>query len=83
MNPNFKSTVDWIGAPSRANPCKKDCPDRSATCHTECERYMEYKALLEKQRKEHLAELDYYDVRAQNRKRCTRYSTTLRCYVKR
>lgn len=21
-------------------PCKKDCPDRSATCHAECEAYL-------------------------------------------
>lgn len=23
-------------------PCTKDCPERSATCHSECERYQIY-----------------------------------------
>lgn len=26
------------------NPCKRDCPDRSPTCHTECEKYRAYAA---------------------------------------
>lgn len=24
------------------NPCKPDCPDRSATCHSTCEKYFIY-----------------------------------------
>jgi len=24
------------------NPCKKDCPDRSPTCHAECEAYLAF-----------------------------------------
>lgn len=24
------------------NPCKKDCPERSATCHATCGRYEKY-----------------------------------------
>lgn len=24
------------------NPCKRDCPDRSATCHAECVKYLNY-----------------------------------------
>ena len=24
------------------SPCKKDCPDRSATCHAECEAYLQF-----------------------------------------
>ena len=23
-------------------PCKKNCPDRSGTCHSECEQYLEF-----------------------------------------
>ena len=25
---------------SEKHPCQKDCPERSATCHTTCKRYM-------------------------------------------
>lgn len=24
------------------SPCKKDCPDRSATCHAKCEAYLKF-----------------------------------------
>lgn len=24
-------------------PCTQDCPDRSPTCHSECERYKEFR----------------------------------------
>lgn len=27
------------------NPCKPDCPERSPTCHSECERYIAYDIL--------------------------------------
>ena len=30
------------------NPCAKDCPNRSATCHAECEKY----AVFAKEREE-------------------------------
>lgn len=26
-------------------PCKPDCPDRSPTCHSECEKYLAYDIL--------------------------------------
>ena len=26
------------------SPCEKNCPDRSPTCHGECEKYLEYYA---------------------------------------
>lgn len=26
------------------NPCKRDCPDRSATCHAECVKYLTFYA---------------------------------------
>ena len=32
------------------NPCKRDCPDRSPTCHTSCERYREYQQKMLKGR---------------------------------
>lgn len=25
-------------------PCKRDCPGRSPTCHAECEKYLQYAA---------------------------------------
>lgn len=33
------------------NPCVKDCPGRTATCHTECEKYARYSAWCAEQRK--------------------------------
>lgn len=32
------------------NPCAKDCPDRSPTCHGECERYAAFAAHCERMR---------------------------------
>ena len=32
------------------NPCVKECPDRTATCHGTCERYARYAAWCEEQR---------------------------------
>lgn len=32
------------------NPCVKDCPDRSATCHAECEKYAAFAAWCEEER---------------------------------
>lgn len=31
-------------------PCKRDCPDRSPTCHTACEKYKAYQAAVEEAR---------------------------------
>ena len=31
------------------NPCKRDCPKRSPTCHVSCPEYAEYKAKREKE----------------------------------
>lgn len=30
------------------NPCKKDCPKRSATCHGICKDYKEFRAEMDK-----------------------------------
>lgn len=32
------------------NPCKKDCRERSPTCHAECERYKTYAELKRQER---------------------------------
>lgn len=37
------------------NPCVKDCPNRSATCHAECEKY----AAFAKDREAELRELNH------------------------
>ena len=34
------------------NPCKRDCPDRSGTCHAECMKYLAYAAECERIREE-------------------------------
>jgi hypothetical protein len=36
------------------NPCKKDCPGRSATCHAECDAYLEFHNWNRKQYAERL-----------------------------
>lgn len=46
------------------NPCKRDCPDRSATCHAECERYAAYwKQKREENEKSHIEQRSVYHVR--------------------
>ena len=44
--------------PKPPNPCKKDCPDRSATCHSECAKYREF----------HAWNLRYYDAKLREAK---------------
>lgn len=34
------------------SPCKKDCPNRSATCHAECEAYLLFAEENAKQRED-------------------------------
>ena len=34
------------------NPCVKNCPDRTPTCHGECEKYARYAAWCEERRHE-------------------------------
>lgn len=38
------------------NPCVKDCPERSATCHAYCEKYARFAAWCERRRKERAEE---------------------------
>lgn len=28
-----------------SSPCKQDCPNRSAMCHSECKAYLEYETI--------------------------------------
>lgn len=39
-------------------PCVKDCPDRSATCHAECEKYAEFVRMNELRKKGKLEALE-------------------------
>ena len=44
------------------SPCKRDCPDRCATCHATCEKYLEFRAACDrkiKQRAKNRATSDY------------------------
>lgn len=34
------------------NPCRKDCPDRSATCHAECIKYLDFYAWCKEAREQ-------------------------------
>lgn len=36
---------------AKGNPCGKNCPERSVTCHGTCERYAEFWAKCEEARK--------------------------------
>lgn len=36
---------------AKGNPCGKNCPERSITCHGTCERYAEFWAKCEEARK--------------------------------
>lgn len=38
------------------NPCVKDCTERSATCHADCEKYARFAAWCERRRKERAEE---------------------------
>lgn len=44
-------------------PCK-DCPDRHPLCHSECEKYLAYKAEREEQRRERILTRDVAAVRS-------------------
>lgn len=59
-----------------ANPCAKDCPDRSPTCHSGCEKYANYAAWRESVRREkHLNAMvnqTVWDMIDRCRKRCAR-----------
>ena len=39
------------GIPIKDYRCPKDCPERTRTCHSECERHEKYRALNEELKK--------------------------------
>lgn len=59
------------------NPCKRDCPKRSATCHAVCKEYIEYAEAKEEERVERWKQkqIDNYAIESvveANIKRATR-----------
>lgn len=47
------------------NPCKRDCAERSPTCHAECEKYFKWREAREAEQaekdKKRIAENNYHD----------------------
>lgn len=47
------------------NPCTRDCPERSPTCHAKCEKHLEWlearKAEQAEKDKKRIAENNYFD----------------------
>lgn len=62
MNPSIKPT----------ELCPPDCPDRSATCHSECEKYLKYhgKQRVEYERRAKAQDMGNY--LRDSQKRCKR-----------
>ena len=55
-------------------PCEKDCKDRCATCHTECQAYIDYRKEKDKKNKEQYEKVSYmYERRAYMRNVVERY----------
>ena len=55
----------------KENPCKRDCPERSPTCHAECEKYLTWvesrQPELKAKAQQQIAEGNYIDhVNARN-----------------
>lgn len=54
------------------NPCHKKCPERSPTCHSECERYEKFarerREMLDERKKQNVIE-DYFASTAARRRR--------------
>lgn len=48
--------------------CCKDCEDRHAGCHSDCERYARYKAISEERRKKMLDEKELNRLLRRNKK---------------
>ena len=55
-------------------PCTKDCPDRSRTCHGECERYQAFEkekfAEYERREMEYRSKVTYSEDHERNARRC-------------
>jgi hypothetical protein len=54
-------------------PCKRDCPGRSLTCHAECEKYKAYTAQQREDYKRRLHELEVGLAQADAIKRMQRH----------
>ena len=50
-------------------PCRQNCPDRSPTCHTDCEKYREYWEQNERRRENYYKSIKTEDYTYE---RCTR-----------
>ena len=53
----------WNGARRKTksgvpNPCEKDCPERSSTCHASCKRYKPYQEACMKESEERIIRAD-------------------------
>lgn len=55
------------------NPCKRDCPDRCPTCHTNCERYKGYEAKKTEARKARMKESQAIGATCDGARRRTNY----------
>lgn len=60
--------------------CCKDCADRHESCHSTCERYLEFKRECEKARENRKVEIMYKDVVMQNKDACRRSHKTYRTF---
>lgn len=47
---------------AKRNPCKRNCRERSATCHGECEKYKEWREWLDGVNKEIQMENERYQI---------------------
>ena len=54
-------------------PCKRDCPDRSSTCHTVCEKYKEYQRAMASERELRAGEREAISAQCDGTKRRTGY----------
>jgi hypothetical protein len=54
-------------------PCKRDCPDRSPTCHSTCKKYREYQQTVAWQRELREAERESMSAHCDGPKRRTGY----------
>ena len=57
-----------------ATPCKRDCPDRSTTCHTSCKTYKDYQQRGAWERELRAVEQETTSAHCEGVKRRTKYS---------
>lgn len=54
-------------------PCKRDCPGRTATCHTECEKYRQFVDQQRDEYKRRLDDMQVTDAVFDGRRRCGKF----------